>query len=39
MRTMGKVLIAALCLWTAQAWAALPDPITFGWAVERGVFT
>ena len=39
MRTMGKVLIAALCLWTAQAWAALPDPITFGWAVERGDFT
>ena len=39
MRMIGKVLIAALCLWTAAAWAALPDPITFSWAVERGDFT
>ena len=36
MRLTGRVFISVLCLWTAAAWAALPDPIAFSWAVERG---
>lgn len=36
MRVISRVFIAVLCWWTAAAWAALPDPIAFGWAVEGG---
>ena len=28
------IFIAALCLFSGSAWAASPDPIEFGWAVE-----
>ena len=36
MRVISRVFIVVLCWWTAAAWAALPDPIAFSWAVERG---
>ncbi|MFZ4536256.1 ankyrin repeat domain-containing protein [Propionivibrio sp.] len=32
----SRALFFVLCLLAGTAWAALPDPITFGWAVERG---
>ena len=31
----GRALTVALCLFAGAAWAALPDPVTFGWAIER----
>ncbi len=31
-----RALILVLCLFAGTAWAALPDPVAFGWAVERG---
>lgn len=31
-----RVLILLLCLFSTTAWAALPDPIAFSWAIERG---
>jgi hypothetical protein len=34
----GRALVLALCLLAgsaATAWAALPDPVTFSWAIER----
>jgi hypothetical protein len=39
MQVIGKCvrgLFVALCLLAAQGWAAAPDPIAFGLAVERG---
>lgn len=36
MSRSGRALILVLSLWAATAWAALPDPIAFSWAVERG---
>ena len=35
MRLIGRVFVSVLCLWAAAAWAALPDPIAFSWAIER----
>ncbi|GHU03018.1 hypothetical protein FACS1894158_00400 [Betaproteobacteria bacterium] len=32
----GGVLLFGLCLLASQALAALPDPVAFSWAVERG---
>jgi hypothetical protein len=32
----GGVLVFGLYLWAGQALAALPDPVAFSWAVERG---
>ncbi|GHU33345.1 hypothetical protein AGMMS50256_25090 [Betaproteobacteria bacterium] len=32
----GSALLFGLCLLTSQALAALPDPVAFSWAVERG---
>lgn len=34
--TKGKMLLAALGLLAGSALAALPDPVTFAWAVESG---
>ncbi len=31
-----RALILLLCLFATAAWAALPDPIAFSWAIERG---
>jgi len=31
-----QLLILALCLFAGTAWAALPDPVQFAWAIERG---
>lgn len=31
-----RALIFSLCLFATTAWAALPDPIAFSWAIERG---
>lgn len=36
MRVIGRVFISVLCLWATVAWAALPDPVAFAWAIERG---
>lgn len=39
MRVLGKfarTLLVALGLCASAAWAALPDPVTFNWAVESG---
>ena len=32
----SQTLILLLCLFATTAWAALPDPIAFNWAIERG---
>ena len=31
---IGRVVFVALCLCAGTVWAAMPDPVTFGWAVE-----
>lgn len=31
----GRALMVALCLFAGAAWAALPDPVAFSWAIER----
>ena len=36
MRVISRGLIFVLSLWAAAASAALPDPIAFAWAIERG---
>src|ERR1035437_5230845 len=33
---IGRAMLLALCLFAGTAWAALPDPVTFNWAVESG---
>jgi len=30
----SRIFVVALCLFAGSAWAALPDPVEFGWAVE-----
>ena len=35
---ISRVVLMALCLFAGAASAALPDPVTFGWAVERNDF-
>jgi len=32
----GRATLLALCLFASTEWAALPDPVTFNWAVESG---
>jgi hypothetical protein len=32
----GRALVFALWLVAGTAWAALPDPVAFSWAIERG---
>ena len=38
LRRSCRAMLLVLCLFASSAWATLPDPVSFSWAVESGDF-